>query len=69
MTSEGRNTRDYWVRQNGCDMTMSTPVEPAPCVTYANCPTGYPVTYCEYDGEHNIPSFAVSGVWSFFKAL
>lgn len=28
-----------------------------------------PVPYCEYDGDHNLPSFGVQAVWDFFKAL
>jgi polyhydroxybutyrate depolymerase len=68
-TSEGRDARDAWAKQSGCDTAMSLPVEPTPCVTYAGCDASQPVHYCEYEGDHNLPKFGIQAVWSFFKAL
>jgi predicted esterase len=65
----GRASRDYWVQQNGCNPSLSAPVEPAPCVEYQGCEMGRTVRYCEYDGTLDLPSFAAPGVWSFLKAL
>jgi len=65
----GRDSRDFWVRQNQCDATMTVPVEPSPCLEYRGCEPGYPVRYCEYDGGVELPSFAAAGVWSFMQGL
>jgi len=65
----GKANRDFWVQQNHCDATMSTPVEPSPCLEYVGCELGRPVRYCEYSGNQDVPSFAASAVWSFLKAL
>jgi poly(3-hydroxybutyrate) depolymerase len=65
----GRADRDFWAKQNRCDATMSTAVDPSPCVEYAGCDAGFAVRYCEYDGDLGLPSFAAAGIWSFFKGL
>ena len=65
----GRADRDFWVQRNTCDASMSTPVDPSPCVEYAACDPGFAVRYCEYAGDLGLPSFAASGLWRFFKAL
>jgi poly(3-hydroxybutyrate) depolymerase len=64
----GLGNRDYWTSRNGCNVFMSEPVEPAPCVEYAGCMKGVPVHFCEYRGAQ-WPSFAVSGAWRFFESL
>lgn len=66
--SAGRNTRDFWVRRNMCQET-TTPASPAPCVDYARCAAESPVRYCEYVGNHELPSFAASAAWAFFETL
>jgi polyhydroxybutyrate depolymerase len=65
----GRDNRDFWIQQNQCDATLSTPVQPAGCLEYTGCAIGGPVRYCEYAGNQDVPSFAASAVWDFFKAL
>jgi poly(3-hydroxybutyrate) depolymerase len=65
----GRGNRDFWAGRNACDTRMPQPVSPSPCVEYAGCNAGFAVRYCEYDGDLGLPSFAASGVWSFFKGL
>jgi len=65
----GRAGRDFWIDQNECAARTSTPVDPMPCVEYADCSAGSPVRYCEYDGQLGLPDFAAEGLWNFFKAL
>jgi polyhydroxybutyrate depolymerase len=65
----GRATREFWIQQSHCDATMSTMVDPSPCLEYAGCEMGSPVRYCEYAGNQEVPSFAAAAVWNFFKAL
>ena len=67
--ASGQMARDFWAKRNHCDTTMSKPVDPAPTVEYSGCDAGFAVRYCEYDGEHNLPSYAPKGIWDFFKSL
>jgi polyhydroxybutyrate depolymerase len=64
--SQGQGSRDTWVRNNHCQAT-TLPVEPSPCVAYQGCDSGHPVTWCEFDGGHTIPSFASAAIWAFFS--
>jgi hypothetical protein len=68
MLGAGRANRDFWAGRNSCDGRMPMPVAPAPCVAFAGCDARFPVHYCEYDGDQ-LPGFAVSGAWDFFKSL
>jgi poly(3-hydroxybutyrate) depolymerase len=68
-TSEGQGARDFWAEHNGCDTSMSTPVDPSPCVAYSGCSANAPVHYCEYEGQHGPPMFAVEALWTFFRSL
>jgi poly(3-hydroxybutyrate) depolymerase len=65
----GRESRDFWIQQNQCDATMTVPVSPSPCIAYVGCEMGNPVHYCEYDGNQDVPSFATTAVWNFFRGL
>jgi hypothetical protein len=67
-TGVARFNRDQWLRRNQC-ATRSTAVEPSPCVEYAGCDVVSPLRYCEYDGGVELPDFASSGAWSFFRSL
>jgi poly(3-hydroxybutyrate) depolymerase len=67
--ANARNTSSFWGKHNGCDVTISMAVDPKPCIEYASCHAGVAVRYCEYDGTTDLPAFAASGVWSFFKGL
>jgi polyhydroxybutyrate depolymerase len=67
--ASGRANREFWGKHNKCDTSMSTPVDPMPCVEFAGCDVGFAVRYCEYDGDLGLPSFAAAGVWEFFKGL
>src|SRR3954465_10805525 len=61
--TSGRAGRDFWLRRNNCDDTMPMPVSPMPCLAYPGCDAGFPVRYCEYDGNLDLPGFAAAGVW------
>jgi poly(3-hydroxybutyrate) depolymerase len=64
--ASGQASRDYWVAANHCQ-TTTAPVTPGTCVAYQGCDAGFPVTWCEFDGGHTIPSFASEGIWGFLS--
>jgi polyhydroxybutyrate depolymerase len=64
--ASGRQARDKILKQNHCG-TQTSPVDPSPCVAYQGCDEGYPVTWCEWDGDHNRPPFGNAAVAAFFK--
>jgi poly(3-hydroxybutyrate) depolymerase len=64
--ADGRAARDKILQQNHCG-TTTVPVDPSPCVSYQGCDSGYPSTWCEWDGKHGIPSFASASIAAFFK--
>jgi len=64
--ADGRAALDKILKQNHCG-TATMPIEPSPCVTYQGCDAGYPVTWCEWDGDHGIPKFGSSAIAAFFK--
>jgi polyhydroxybutyrate depolymerase len=64
--ASGRQARDKILQQNHCG-TETQPVDPSPCVAYQGCDEGYPVTWCEWDGDHDRPPFGSSAVAAFFK--
>jgi poly(3-hydroxybutyrate) depolymerase len=64
--SAAKTARDYFLRVNDCG-TETTPVEPSPCVAYKGCKEGYPVIYCEFDGDHGVQKWAAEAVWKFFS--
>jgi poly(3-hydroxybutyrate) depolymerase len=64
--ASGQASRDHWVMANGCQ-TSSKPTDPSPCVTYDGCMAGYPVTWCEFPGTHQQPSFGPDAIWKFFS--
>jgi poly(3-hydroxybutyrate) depolymerase len=66
--ADGRAARDKILKENHCG-TQTTPVDPSPCVSYQGCDEGYPVTWCEWTGDHGIPSFGSSAITAFFKSF
>jgi polyhydroxybutyrate depolymerase len=64
--ASGRQARDKILQQNHCGTTTKA-VDPSPCVAYQGCDDGYPVTWCEWDGDHDRPPFGNSAVAAFFK--
>ena len=65
-TAQGVASRDFWAMANHCQM-QTAPVDPSPCVAYAGCDPGRPVTWCEFSGGHTIPPFASKAIWTFFS--
>jgi poly(3-hydroxybutyrate) depolymerase len=63
---DGRAASDKILQQNHCG-TQTVPMEPSPCVSYEGCDDGFPVTWCEWDGQHGIPNFGASAIAAFFK--
>jgi predicted esterase len=66
--ADGRSALAKILQQNHCG-TTTTPIDPSPCVSYQGCDPGYPVTWCEWDGTHNVPSFGTSAITAFFKSF
>jgi len=64
--ADGQAARDKILQENHCG-TTTVATTPSPCVSYQGCDSGYPSTWCEFDGGHTIPSFASSAIAAFFK--
>lgn len=64
--ADGRAGRDAILARNHCG-TQTTATTPSPCVTYEGCDSGYPTTWCEFEGGHTSPNFAGSAIATFFK--
>lgn len=74
----GRKGRDVFVERNGCT-SQTTPAQttwcdvagqtyqPCSCVSYEGCKDGYPVTWCEYNGQHMPAPSSGATLWSFFS--
>jgi len=76
--SGGQKARDVFVKRNGCsaDTTPMTPTwcdgieakyQPCTCVTYSGCMAGYPVTWCEYNADHQPAPNSGPTLWTFFS--
>ena len=76
--SGGRTARDVFVKRNGCtsQTTPSSPswcdgiassYQPCTCVDYQGCMPGYPVTWCEYNADHQAAPNSGPTLWSFFS--
>lgn len=74
----GRTARDVFVKRNGCssDTTPSSPswcdgiasnYQPCTCVDYQGCMPGYPVTWCEYNADHQAAPNSGPTLWTFFS--
>ena len=66
--ADGRSALAKILQQNHCG-TTTVPIDPSPCVSYQGCDAGYPVTWCEWDGPHHVPSFGTSAITAFFKSF
>jgi poly(3-hydroxybutyrate) depolymerase len=70
VVSANHDTEFKWYAEhNGCDPTMSMPVDPMQCIEYAGCMPNKPVRTCRFDGGHEIPPWVAGAVWGFFKKL
>ncbi len=68
--TEGSKSRDYWGKAAGCSMgSSSTSSLSSVCVAYDGCKDGYPLTYCPYDGDHNLWKDAGKVMFDFFNSL
>lgn len=64
------SARDRLLMQNNCDADVAPVAEaPSPCVRYQGCDPGYPVKWCQTQGQnHNRQdNLAAPGFWNFFK--
>lgn len=64
--ADGRKGRDAILSRNHCG-TQTSSTTPSPCVSYEGCDSGYPSTWCEFEGSHAPPSFAAGAIVDFFK--
>jgi poly(3-hydroxybutyrate) depolymerase len=64
--SLGEAARDTYITRNHCT-TQTTAGSPSGCVNYQGCDTGYPVTWCPFDGVHEPPAFADQAIWAFLS--
>ena len=64
-TAGGEPTRDFWIKQNGCNQTTTSAF--TGCQSYGAC--AQPVVYCVGSWNHTIDSIAAGNIWSFFNGL
>jgi poly(3-hydroxybutyrate) depolymerase len=74
--SGGETARDVFVGRNGCGAAMASEsdwcelaggnFQPCSCTTYEGCEDGYPVTWCEYSGNHMVAPNSGETIWNFF---
>ena len=64
-TAGGEPTRDFWLKQNGCNQTTTSGF--TGCQSYGAC--AQPVIYCVGNWNHTIDSIAAGNIWSFFNGL
>jgi poly(3-hydroxybutyrate) depolymerase len=64
--SLGEAARDSFRTRNHCT-AVTTAGSPAGCVNYQGCDSGYPVTWCTFDGVHEPAPFAGTAIWAFFS--
>ncbi len=70
--SASEGARDTHLQRNGCDTEMpTTPVDPSPCEAYAGCDEGYPVVWCQTEGQLHgrQDQLAAPAFWGFLNAL
>jgi polyhydroxybutyrate depolymerase len=67
-TSTGVPGRDHYIKNNVCDATKTSAVDPSPCVAYGGCTA--PLHWCASSGVgHGWPSYGGTGLWNFFTSL
>lgn len=74
--SGGRTARDVFVERNGCGEAKPSDsnwcelaggtYQPCECTTYEGCTEGYPVTWCEFKGDHMVAPNSAQTIWDFF---
>jgi polyhydroxybutyrate depolymerase len=66
--AQGEAARDRLLMANGCG-TTTTPTPPDACVAYDGCMPDLPVHWCVHMMDHNWPTYAGAGIWTFFNAF
>ena len=46
---------------------LASNYQPCNCVSYQGCDSGYPVTWCEYNADHQAAPNSGPTLWSFFS--
>ena len=75
---DGRRARDEFVQRNHCSMDtqpanpdwctgLNSNNMPCSCVSYQGCDAGYPVTWCEYNADHQAAPNSGPTLWNFFS--
>jgi len=74
--SGGQAARDVFIERNGCGAAQPSDsdwcsiagdqFQPCECTTYEGCTAGYPVTWCEYNGDHMVAPNSGQTIWDFF---
>jgi polyhydroxybutyrate depolymerase len=80
--SQGEATRDFWIKQDGCDAQTATWAPEPACIEYRGCQPDLPVLWCVHDGAHAWPSLSFgcdadggicfdggSAIWAFFSSF
>jgi poly(3-hydroxybutyrate) depolymerase len=73
---DGRTARDVFIGRNECGAATPSDsdwcdlaggnFQPCECMTYEGCTEGYPVTWCEYNGDHMVAPNSAQTIWDFF---
>jgi len=66
--AQGEAARDRFLMANGCGAT-TMPTAPDACVAYDGCMPDLPVHWCVHMMDHNWPSYAGAGIWTFFNSF
>ena len=74
--SGGEAARDVFIERNGCGAAQPSEsnwcelaganYQPCECTTYQGCTEGYPVTWCEFSGNHMVAPNSAQTIWDFF---
>lgn len=74
--SGGEAARDVFIERNGCGAATPSDsnwcdlaggnYEPCTCTSYEGCQEGYPVTWCEFSGNHMVAPNSGETIWNFF---
>jgi len=64
-TAGGEPTRDFWIKQDGCNQTTTSAF--TGCQSYGAC--AEPVVYCVGNWTHTVDAIATANIWSFFNGL
>ena len=62
---DGLAALDIFLERSHCER-QTVAVEPSPCVEYQGCDPNYPIRLCQFQGGHQVPSFAPEAIWNFF---